>query len=112
MASRQRGRSRRPVDSVEVTPERLLGDRHADAKHNRADRAVSLFDVEILRQLIDEGFAHQPGVAGENVTVEGLDLQRVRPGDELQIGDVVLRLEQLRKRCYVLVPCLVTSYPN
>lgn len=52
--------------------------------------------------LINEGFALCPGAAGENLTVEGLGLQQLPVGTLLEIGDVVLRLTQLRKPCYVL----------
>lgn len=55
-----------------------------------------------MRQLIGEGFALSPGAAGENLTVEGLDVQHLEPGTLLKIGDVVLQLTQPRKPCYVL----------
>lgn len=91
-----------PVLAVDVGNDGLSGDEHAHAKHNRPDRAVSLFDREVLDQLVSEGFPLAPGAAGENLLVSGLGVQRLAPGDELEIGDVVLRLEQPRKPCYVL----------
>lgn len=91
-----------PLHYVRVTETGLDGDAHAHAKHSRPDRAVCLWDLEIMRQLIDEGFALSPGAAGENLTVEGLHVQQLRPGTLLEIGDVVLQLTQPRKPCYVL----------
>jgi MOSC domain-containing protein YiiM len=91
-----------PQPYVRVTEAGLDGDAHAHAKHNRPDRAVCLWDMEILRQLTAEGFALCPGTAGENLTVEGLHVQRLPPGTRLEIGDVVLQLTQPRKPCYVL----------
>jgi MOSC domain-containing protein YiiM len=70
---------------------------------------VSLFDIEILTQLQKEGFPLYPGAIGENLTVTGLGVQRLPPGTILEIGQVLLRLEEPRKPCYVLDaihPCL------
>jgi MOSC domain-containing protein YiiM len=97
------------VSRAHVTAKGLSGDGHAHDKHNRPDRAVSLFDWEILTQLQIEGFPLYPGAIGENLTVAGLHVQRMPPGTLLEIGDVLLRLEQPRKPCYVLDaidPCL------
>lgn len=91
-----------PLPEAYVTAAGIRGDLHAHDKHNRPDRALSLFDVETLRQLVDEGFPLEPGTAGENVTVEGLSVQALPEGTLLQIGDVLLRLETPRKPCYVL----------
>lgn len=96
------GVPKHPLESATVTPDGIEGDRHAHAKHNRPDRAISIFDVEIMRDLVEEGFSLQPGTAGENLTVEGLDVQQMEPGTELEIGNVRLRLETPRKPCYVL----------
>jgi MOSC domain-containing protein YiiM len=91
-----------PVSLGVVGHDGLIGDGRNHAKHIRPDRAVSLFDVEILQQLVEEGFALTPGAAGENLTVAGLQVQQMAPGTLLKIGDVVLKLEQPRKPCYVL----------
>ena len=100
---------KRALPAVRVTTDGLQGDGHAHAKHNRPDRAVSLFDLEILTQLQREGFPLYPGAIGENLTVAGLYVQRLPPGTLLEIGEVLLRLEEPRKPCYVLDainPCL------
>lgn len=91
-----------PLPEALVTESGLAGDGRAHAKHIRPDRAVSLFDLEIMQDLVDEGFRLAPGVAGENLTVRHLRVQDLLPGTLLRIGQVVLRLEQPRKPCYVL----------
>ncbi len=96
------GVPKHPLNAAHVTEDGVTGDRHAHDKHNRPDRAISIFDVEIMRDLVQEGFPLRPGTAGENLTVEDLDVQQMQPGELLQIGNVVLRLEQPRKPCYVL----------
>ena len=100
---------KRTVSAVQVTTDGLAGDGHAHAKHIRPDRAVSLFDLEVLQQLQREGFPLYPGAIGENLTVAGLHVQQMSPRTLLAIGDVLLRLEEPRKPCYVLDsinPCL------
>jgi MOSC domain-containing protein YiiM len=91
-----------PIEQGEVTPQGIIGDVHAHAKHNRPDRAISLLDIEIMHELVREGFPLLPGTAGENLTIEGLNVQQMDQGTLLEIGDVVLRLETPRKPCYVL----------
>lgn len=91
-----------PMDEAQVVVDGIVGDLHAHAKHNRPDRALSLLDLEVLEELVAEGFALAPGVAGENLTLAGLHVQKLAPGTLLAIGDVVVRLEQPRKPCYVL----------
>jgi MOSC domain-containing protein YiiM len=103
------GIPKRSLSRVQITTNGLAGDARAHEKHNRLDRAVSLFDWEILTQLRTEGFPLYPGAIGENLTVAGLHVQRLSPGTLLEIGDVLLRLEEPRKPCYVLDainPCL------
>ena len=97
------------LTAVRVTPDGLEGDGHAHAKHNRRERAISLFDLEVLTQLQREGFPVYPGAIGENLTVAGLHVQLLPPGTLLRIGDVLLQLEEPRRPCYVLDainPCL------
>ncbi|MBI3837187.1 MAG: MOSC domain-containing protein [Planctomycetia bacterium] len=91
-----------PLKAACVTTAGLVGDGHAHQKHNRPDRALSLLDLEIIDQLRDEGFDLQPGTLGENLSVANLSVQQMPPGTLLSIGDVVLKLEQPRKPCYVL----------
>jgi len=96
------GIPKQPQPMAYASPDGLIGDGRNHAKHIRPDRAISLFDWEILQQLVGEGYPLAPGAAGENLTVAGLHVQRLSPGTLLQIGDVTLRLEQPRKPCYVL----------
>jgi MOSC domain-containing protein YiiM len=96
------GIPKRPQPFASARKEGLVGDGRNHAKHIRFDRALSIWDYEILQQMIAEGFALSPGAAGENLTVLGLNVQQLAAGTMLKIGDVVARLEQPRKPCYVL----------
>ena len=97
------GVPKRPVDRAEVTPDGLVGDGHDHEKHRRADRAVSIQDLELLEQLVAEGYEVGPGVMGENITVRDVHVQGLVAGDRLRFQEgPVLELASVRKPCYVL----------
>lgn len=92
-----------PVERAEVCHEGLLGDGHDHEKHRRPHRAVSIQDLELLDELRAEGFPVGPGVMGENLTVRGLNVQALSPGDRLCLEDgPTLELSEPRKPCFVL----------
>lgn len=97
------GVPKRPVDRAEVTPDGLAGDGHDHEKHRRPDRGVSIQDLELIEQLGAEGYPVGPGIMGENITVQGVNVQRLAVGDRLRFqGGVVVELASVRKPCYVL----------
>jgi len=97
------GLPKRPVGTARVDMNGLCGDGHEHEKHCRPDRAVSIQDIELLDEIRLEGFPVAPGLMGENLTVRGLGVQTLSPGDRLVFtGGPVLELTQARKPCYVL----------
>jgi MOSC domain-containing protein YiiM len=79
------------VLSARVTKLGLEGDLHRDMEHHGGpERAVCLFALEQIRALQAEGHNVSPGAIGENLTVEGLDWERVTPGARLELGAGVL----------------------
>jgi MOSC domain-containing protein YiiM len=96
------GIPKRPLATAQVTEAGIIGDAHHHAKHNRSARALSLLDEEILSELRLEGYELAAGDIGENVLLRGVSVQRMLPGTILKFGDVIVRLEEPRKPCYVL----------
>jgi MOSC domain-containing protein YiiM len=81
------GVPKRAVPAARVTVEGVTGDRQRNRKfHGGRDRAVCLYSLEIIEALRAEGHSIEPGSAGENLTIAGLDWARVNPGDRLDIG--------------------------
>jgi len=77
--------------AVHVTREGLRGDRQRDLRyHGGPDRAVSLFGVEVIARLAEEGHPIAPGTAGENLTLAGLDWSLVKPSARLLFEHGVL----------------------
>ncbi len=97
------GLPKQPVHTARVDINGLCGDGHDHEKHRRPDRAVTIQDIELLDELRLEGFPVAPGLMGENLTVRGLGVQTLSPGDRLVFeSGPVLELTQARKPCYVL----------
>jgi MOSC domain-containing protein YiiM len=68
------------VPFARVTELGLEGDAHRDMTgHGGPERALCLFSLEQIRALQAEGHTVSPGAIGENLTVEGLDWERVTP---------------------------------
>ena len=63
-------------------------------------RQVHLIHIELLDELVEAGFPVGPGVLGENVTTQGLDLLALPTGARLQLGDrAVVQVTGLRNPC-------------
>jgi MOSC domain-containing protein YiiM len=84
------GVPKRPVEQAVVTTEGIVGDYQRDRRsHGGPTRALCLFTMEEIQRLQAEGHPIAPGSAGENITLEGLDLTALMPGTRLTLGDEV-----------------------
>jgi MOSC domain-containing protein YiiM len=93
---------KRPVDSpVYVGALGLEGDEQFEKQvHGGPDKAVYAYALEDLAWWSAQlGRPIAPGFIGENLTLEGIDLGALRPGDELFAGEVVLRVTEPRDPC-------------
>jgi MOSC domain-containing protein YiiM len=91
-----------PVPSAPVTELGLEGDLHRDMEHHGGpERALCMFAMEQIRVLQAEGHNISPGVIGENLTVEGLDWERVTPGSRFKLGaDVLIEVTRYTSPCF------------
>ncbi|HEY4307476.1 MAG TPA: MOSC domain-containing protein [Gemmatimonadaceae bacterium] len=80
------------------------GDDQADRTvHGGVDKAVYAYaweDYEYWRGV--EAFEIAPGLFGENLTVEGLDLSSAIVGEQWRVGSAVFEVTQPRLPCYKL----------
>jgi MOSC domain-containing protein YiiM len=75
----------------------LSGDAHAGNWH----RQVSLLSIEQIRTMKALGLDVRPGSFAENLTTEGFDLDSVKVGDRLRVGDsAILEVTQIGKECH------------
>lgn len=76
------------VPEALVTTEGVHGDYQRDrAHHGGPQRAVSLYALELIEALQREGHPISPGSTGENLTIKGLDWEKLRPGVQLYVGE-------------------------
>jgi hypothetical protein len=88
------------VDVAEVGHRGLVGDRQADRRnHGRPLQALCLWSLEVIQALNAEGHPVQPGDAGENITVSGIDWATMRTGVQLLVGDVLAEVSAFATPC-------------
>ena len=77
------------------------GDRQRNLKvHGGQDRALCLFSQDLIERLQDEGHLIEAGFSGENLTLAGLEWEKLKPGDRLRIGpDVQVEIMSYTAPC-------------
>jgi len=85
----------------------LADDRHSEPEpeHGGPDQAVCLYSVEAIARVAADGHTAFPGAYGENLTLEGVEMDAVAAGDRLAIGDggLVLELTKRAEPCQTQV---------
>jgi MOSC domain-containing protein YiiM len=64
---------------------------------------VSILNVETVSELARAGMPVQPGVLGENITVEGVPVMQLSEGTRLRIGEAELEITGDRPACKELL---------
>ena len=78
------------VEQAVVTEDGVIGDSQKHkVDHGGPDRALCLFSLEVIAAFQGEGHPIEPGFAGENITISGLDWASIEPGASLAIGPQV-----------------------
>ncbi|MEA5110717.1 hypothetical protein SDC9_21583 [bioreactor metagenome] len=95
--SEKKGTIKVPVEHIALTLNGVEGDAHAGKWH----RQVSLLGTESFRKF--EKVAGRPlkyGEFAENITTEGIILYETHPLDRFTIGDALLEVTQIGKKCH------------
>ena len=83
----------------------LLGDAHSGKWHRQVsflswERINSQNKCPKIKKTENERF--RPGDFAENITTEGVDLTKLRVGDEVRIGDAIkVKVTQIGKECHL-----------
>ena len=77
----------------------LADDRHHEPEpmHGGPEQAVSLYSVEAIVRVAADGHTAFPGAYGENLTLEGVEMDEIASGVRLAIGDEGLVLEVTKR---------------
>lgn len=95
--SLEKGVIKKPVGEVVVDLRGIVGDAHSGAWH----RQISLLAKEDIDKFSSEmGRSIGFGEFAENITVSGIDLGKVSVLDRFIIGEVVLEVSQIGKKCH------------
>jgi MOSC domain-containing protein YiiM len=99
--SEKKGELKKPVSEVEMKEGHgIVGDAHAGNWH----RQISFLDqlaIDLLREKLEKkGIKIKPGDFAENITTEGVEWDKVPVGTKVYIGEVVLEITQIGKKCH------------
>lgn len=94
------GVPKEPVDAVAVGWGGVVGDRQDDRlNHGRPWQALCIWSTEVIDAFAAAGNPLAPGLAGENITVSGLPWERVVPGAQLRVGEVLAEVSAYAVPC-------------
>jgi MOSC domain-containing protein YiiM len=96
----QGGVPKQPTGVAAVTHRGVAGDRQATRRHHgRPWQALCLWSAEVVSALATQGHPIAPGVAGENVSIGGVEWALVRPGVRLRLGEVLCEISAYAIPC-------------
>ena len=94
------GVPKRPRVSADIHADGVEGDRQRNLLfHGGPSRAVSLYSLDLIERLQQEGHPITPGAIGENLTIADLPWELMTPGRVVAIGDVQLELTRYADPC-------------
>ncbi len=98
------------VNSIQIEIEGLVGDNQADKKHHGGVmRAVCVLENEVLTRLQLEGHPIMPGTTGENLLVEGFNLDI---GTVFTVGDAELEVVSAATPCKTIAASFIDGNFN
>jgi MOSC domain-containing protein YiiM len=97
------GMPKKPIAEAMVSVDGVKGDWQKNRKyHGGPNRAVCIYSEELYQGLRDDGVKVQNGDIGENFTTRGINLQHLKKGDRLKVGECVIEITDIRIPCFQL----------
>ena len=95
--SKKKGTIKTPVDEITLNETGVMHDAHA----GQWNRQVSLLGIESIQKFSKQlGRNLSFGEFAENITTEGINLFQLHPLDTLSIGESVVEVTQIGKKCH------------
>ena len=89
-----------PVNTLSVTLDGCQGDDQDDKKHHGGkNKAICLFQQEILELLSSNGHPISPGSTGENILIKGVEIGSIEVGTCLKVGEIEIVVTQDAPPC-------------
>ncbi len=76
----------------------LAGDAHAGFMHRQVS-LLALEDIEEMQEKLTD-LKLKAGSFAENITVKGFNTESLSVGDKLQVGEALLEVTQIGKKCH------------
>ena len=95
--SERKGVQKHPVPEIQLKLRHgIVGDAHAGDWH----RQISLLAEESVDKMRALGLTLQPGDFAENILTRGLELKSLPIGTRLRVGETLLEVTQIGKKCH------------
>lgn len=95
--SEKKGTAKVQVDLANFIEEfGIENDAHAGKWH----RQVSLLELKKIEKFNKQGGNVKFGDFGENLVIDGIEVDKLEIGQRIQIGDVILEITQIGKKCH------------
>ena len=95
--SARKGEQKHPVSEIQLKLRHgIVGDAHAGDWH----RQISLLAEESVDKMRALGLTLQPGDFAENILTRGLELKSLPIGTRLRVGETLLEVTQIGKKCH------------
>jgi len=95
--SEKKGCVKLPVDECLIDELGIVGDAHAGAWK----RQISMLAIEKINEFSERaGKKFKYGEFAENITTEGIELHNLLVGAKIKIGNVILEVTQIGKKCH------------
>ena len=95
--SEKKGTIKKPVSEINIDKSGITNDVHSGNRHSQ----VSLLGVESIDKFAKlTGKKIQFGEFAENITTQGIILYETNPLDRLAIGNTLLEITQIGKKCH------------
>ena len=94
-----------PVADAWIGRRGLSGDgrNEPEPSHGGPDKAVSLYSLESIARVAADGHTAFPGAFGENLTLEGIEMGALAPGDRLRVGaEAVIEIVEHAQPCQTI----------
>ena len=102
-----------PVDTLVVTTEGCIDDSQNDLKHHGGrQKAVCIFQQEIIEKLNQEGHPISAGTTGENILIQGIEIGDIQPGTIVKLPNVELIITQDAPPCKTIKKSFSNDYFN
>ncbi len=90
-----------PISTGKVDADGMVGDDQNDKKHHGGPRqTLCLYSLDVIQSLQEEGHPIEPGFAGENITLAGVDWPTIRSGDRFKAGqDLIIEITDPATPC-------------